>query len=75
MNTALQCMSHCWELTNYFLKGHYKNHLNIENPIGSHGILAKAYANVLSNLWYGTESSFSPSNFKKAIEGFQTMVY
>ena len=74
MNTALQCMSNCWELTNYFLQGHYKNHLNLDNPIGSQGVLAKAYASLLTNLWYGSSSTFSPYHFKRAIEGFQTMV-
>lgn len=74
MNTALQCISNCYELTNFFLEGHYKGQLNIENPIGSQGILAKSYSNLVSNLWYGLNNVFSPSKFKKAIESFQSMV-
>ena len=74
MNTALQSISNCWELTEYFLNGNFRNHLNIDNPIGSQGILARAYANLLANMWYGTSSTFSPFIFKRAIEGFQTMV-
>ncbi len=75
MNTALQCISNCYELTNFFLEGHYKSQLNIDNPIGSQGVLAKSYAHLLTNLWYGTTQVFSPSKFKRAIECFQSMVF
>lgn len=74
MNTALQCMSNCWELTGYFLQKHFKNHLNLDNPIGSQGRLANSYGNLMSYLWYGTNQVVSPFQFKRAIEGFQTMV-
>lgn len=74
MNTALQCISNCFELTSFFLEGHYKTQLNVDNPIGSQGVLAKSYANLLSNLWYGTNDVFSPTKFKRAIECFQSMV-
>ncbi len=75
MNTALQCISNCWEITNFFLEGHYKNQLNLDNPIGSQGVLAKSYANLVTNLWFGTSQVFSPKKFKKAIECFQSMVF
>jgi ubiquitin carboxyl-terminal hydrolase 4/11/15 len=74
MNTSLQCISNCWELTNYFLKNHYKSDINENNPIGTKGILARAYANLLKNLWYGEKNVFSPWNFKRAIGQFQPMV-
>jgi ubiquitin C-terminal hydrolase len=73
MNTALQCMSNCYELTQYFLQDYFKNHINYDNPIGTGGILAKAYANFLKNVWYGDSSLFSPWNFKRAIATFQSM--
>jgi ubiquitin carboxyl-terminal hydrolase 4/11/15 len=74
LNTSLQCISSCWELTNYFLKNHYKKDININNPIGTKGILARAYAHLLKNLWYGEAPVFSPWNFKRAIAAFQPMV-
>ncbi len=74
LNTAIQCISNCWELTNYFLKNHYKNDLNITNPIGSKGLLARAYASLLKNMWYGDNPIISPWNFKRAISTFQPMV-
>lgn len=74
MNTSLQCISSCWELTNYFLRDYYKEDINVTNPIGTRGILARAYANLLKNLWYAEKNVFSPWNFKRAIATFQPMV-
>lgn len=74
MNTAIQCISSCWELTNYFLKNHYKNDINLSNPIGTKGVLARSYAALLKNIWYGENSVISPWNFKRAIGTFQPMV-
>ncbi len=73
MNTSLQCISNCYELTEYFLKDFYKKDINVDNPIGTQGVLAKAYANFLKNVWYGESGVFSPWNFKKAIATFQSM--
>ena len=73
MNTSLQCVSNCYELTQYFLKDLYKKDINQDNPIGTGGVLAKAYANFLKNVWYGESGIFSPWNFKKAISTFQSM--
>jgi ubiquitin carboxyl-terminal hydrolase 4/11 len=49
MNTSLQCISNCWELTNYFIRNCYKSDLNEKNPIGTGGVLARAYANLLKH--------------------------
>jgi ubiquitin C-terminal hydrolase len=73
MNTSLQCVSNCYELTQYFLKDLYKKDINQDNPIGTGGVLAKAYANFLKNVWYGEAGVFSPWNFKRAIATFQSM--
>jgi ubiquitin C-terminal hydrolase len=73
MNTSLQCMSNCYELTQYFLKNYYTKDINLENPIGTQGVLAKAYSNLLKNLWYGQSAVYSPWNFKSAISNFQSM--
>ena len=74
MNTALQCISNCFELTNYFLNNHYKNHLNTTNTIGSNGMLAKSYADLVNNLWYGKSSVFSPNSFKRVLDQLKTSV-
>ena len=73
MNTSLQCLSNCYELTRYFIEDYYKEFINLENSIGTQGNLAKAYSNLLKNLWFGTSNIYSPWNFKSAIERFQSM--
>lgn len=38
MNSAIQCLSHCLELTKYFLLNKYQDELNSNNKLGT-GIL------------------------------------
>lgn len=67
MASALQCMSNIPALTEYFLSRKYIDEINTDNPIGSGGMLAKEYANLLTNLWAGNDSSYAPRNFKLTI--------
>ncbi len=67
MNTALQCLSNCNILTNYFLSDTYKKFINKDNPIGSQGKLVEAYAEIVKHLWYGSEDSIEPNYFKEII--------
>lgn len=73
MNSGIQCLSNCIELTNYFLKDFYKKDINEVNPIGRKGMVANAYAEVMQNLWYGTRSDYSPNFLKRQIGEFQSM--
>lgn len=73
MNTSLQCLSNCFELTDYFLRDLFKKDINKDNPIGTGGDLACAYSVLLKNLWYGSSNVYSPWVFKRAIGGFQSM--
>ena len=63
MNTALQCLNSCWELTNFFLRNNYEEKINIDNPLGYKGILCKAYGNLVHHLWYGVGSVYNPITF------------
>ena len=56
MNTALQCLSNCWELTEYFFSNKYKS--------SKEDSLATAYKVVLEHLWLGSEAVFDPVNFR-----------
>ena len=51
MNSSLQCLSNCWELTKYFLDLRFKSDLNTDNPLGTSGRLAQAYAKLLNEMW------------------------
>ena len=51
MNSTLQCLAHTPPLRHYFLSGQYKNDLNVDNPLGTGGELAKEFANLLREMW------------------------
>jgi ubiquitin carboxyl-terminal hydrolase 4/11 len=72
MNSALQCLVHCKELTEYFLAQVYKQELNETNPLGMGGQLAKHYAYLIAALFNPehTKPSLPPSEFKKTLGRF-----
>lgn len=51
MASALQCLVHVQELSNYFLSGCYTTELNMTNPLGYGGKVATAFARLLSQLY------------------------
>lgn len=67
MNSCLQCMSNTIPLTEYFLSGFYAKEINVHNPIGTKGKLAKAYAKFIKAMWCDSNSTFSPYNIKAAV--------
>lgn len=70
MNSALQCLSNCVPLTEYFISGNYKDELNCDNPLGMRGEIAKAYASLLHQLWNENYSSVAPRPFKMQVGRF-----
>ena len=72
MNSALQCLVHCKELTEYFLAQVYKQELNETNPLGMGGQLAKHYSYLIAALFNPehTKPSLPPSEFKKTLGKF-----
>ena len=72
MNSALQCLVHCKELTEYFLSNVYEKELNTTNPLGMKGHLAATYAALINILFPLTniKPTFPPSDFKRVIGRF-----
>lgn len=68
MNSALQCLSNTPDLTRYILAGAWRDELNVDNPLGMGGEVARAYANVIDKLWNGSNKVFSPREFKVSPE-------
>ena len=68
MSSALQCLSHTFELTNYFLKKIYIQEINTVNPLGSLGEISKSYEKLLRSLWLEKNSYYVPIEFKLAID-------
>ncbi|KAK9456186.1 hypothetical protein V1511DRAFT_521020 [Dipodascopsis uninucleata] len=75
MNSALQCLSHVKELTQYFLVGAYKDELNPSNPLGMDGKVAIAYSELLQNLFNSKSSSsyFTPREMKSIVGKYGPM--
>ncbi|TKA67109.1 hypothetical protein B0A49_11932 [Cryomyces minteri] len=74
MNSALQCVRSIEELTYYFLEQQYKEELNVDNPLGHHGKMAKVYADFLANIYSErASSSFSPGDFKRTLGSCQPL--
>ena len=67
MNSSLQCLSNCWELTKYFLDERFKTDLNEHNPLGTSGRLAQAYAKLLNEMWNQDDSVVRPTMFKRIL--------
>ena len=67
LNTAVQCLNSCWELTNYFLRKNVEKNVNQNNPLGYKGILAKSYSNLIHHLWYGVSNVYDPTIFLQII--------
>ena len=67
MNSALQCLSHTMPLTKYFLEKIFVPEVNIDNPLGTKGVLAYNYAMLLNILWNKTSSHHSPTLLKRVV--------
>lgn len=69
INSAIQCLNHCEELTNYFLTGVWRNEVNAVNPLGTEGELLVEYVALIKKLWSSrTNSSIYPADFKERLE-------
>ncbi|PVU96106.1 hypothetical protein BB561_001382 [Smittium simulii] len=70
MNSALQCLSNTWELTDYFLSDVFLTQINRGNPLGMKGRFAEEYSVFLKNLWGINKGVYTPRNFKNTIGKF-----
>ncbi|KAG9334936.1 hypothetical protein JZ751_006258 [Albula glossodonta] len=70
MNSAVQCLSSVPPLTEYFLKDRYQDELNVDNPLGMRGEIAKVYAELIKQLWSGKYSYVTPRPFKTQVGRF-----
>jgi ubiquitin carboxyl-terminal hydrolase 4/11/15 len=61
------------ELTEYFLENKFLKEINEINPLGTKGKLVKKYASLAKNVWYGTQSVYSPWALKSALSQFAPM--
>lgn len=60
INAALQCISNAVPLTDYFLTNVYLQEVNENNPLGTCGEFAGAYAELLATQWRDVNESMLP---------------
>ncbi|KAI1905468.1 hypothetical protein AGOR_G00016510 [Albula goreensis] len=70
MNSAVQCLSNIPPLTEYFLRDKYQDELNMDNPLGMRGEIAKVYAELAKQVWSGKYSYVTPRPFKTQVGRF-----
>ena len=70
MNSALQCLSNTVDLTAFFTSDEFAGDVNEKNPIGMGGLLARAYAAMVKEIWSGKYTSVAPVEFKKVLGQF-----
>ncbi len=75
MNSALQCLSHCEDLTKFFLLKYFLKDINSKSHFGSGGQIANSYYELISNLWNSNCDYLSPGEFRhmlvKIVKKFQ----
>jgi ubiquitin C-terminal hydrolase len=67
MNSAVQALSMAPPFRRFFLSERYVTDLNKDNPLGTKGKVAEAYASLLVKLWSGDFRSVSPVQLRSAI--------
>jgi ubiquitin C-terminal hydrolase len=67
MNSALQCLSHTSPLTEYCLTSRHFMELNVDNPLGYKGVIARRYGDLVRQLYAGRRS-VAPLKLRSAIQ-------
>lgn len=69
LNAALQSLAHAPLLSDFFLKRHFLKDLNVENPLGTKGAIASAFAKLLQELLQpeGTAEAIAPEEMLRAL--------
>lgn len=70
MNATLQCLNATVPLARFMLDGSYRRAINLQNPLGTRGVLAEAFAQLLRTLWSEQYRFVSPMAFREAIARF-----
>ena len=64
MNSAMQCLSHCQDLTKFFLLKYHTNDINKNSTYGSYGQIANSYYQLIHNLWTSESEYLCPIEFR-----------
>ncbi len=64
MNSTIQCLAQSPQLTNYFLQNDYIHHINVNNPNGWQGRVAKTCSSLLNDMFSGKYRVIAPREFR-----------
>ena len=53
MNSVLQCMAATVPLVKFFVQGQYRGELNLDNKLGTQGVLAEEFGELMLFMWCG----------------------
>lgn len=77
MNCILQCLSSTPQLTSFFfpvaetnnvqVPQTYRQHINMENKLGSKGVITTSFVKLLANMFNNSGKYFSPLSFKQTV--------
>jgi ubiquitin C-terminal hydrolase len=70
MNSALQCLAHCEVLVKYFLSKMFYDDVNKINKNSTGGLVAKAFYNLIKEIWLNNNEVVIPWEFKQIFVSF-----
>jgi ubiquitin C-terminal hydrolase len=75
LNSAVQCLSACWPLASWALRGFELQELNESNALGTGGVLGREWGHLLRMLWsherVAKEGGIAPEGLKDAVGRFR----
>ncbi|XP_023338587.1 ubiquitin carboxyl-terminal hydrolase 15, partial [Eurytemora carolleeae] len=70
MNSILQGLSNTPAIAEYFENDNYEEDINEENPLGMKGEIARAFGQLIKDIWSGRYKYVVPRNFKTVVGRF-----
>merc|ERR1719300_88994 len=70
MNSIIQGLSNIHEVTEYFDNDNYVEDINEDNPLGMKGEIARAFGQLIKDMWCGKFTYVVPRAFKMAVGRF-----
>jgi len=70
MNSIIQGLSNTPPIMEYFANENYVEDINEDNPLSMKGEIARAFGDLVKNMWSGRYSYVVPRNFKMAVGRF-----
>ncbi len=64
ISSVIQCLSNCEDMAKYFLSKTFMDDINKDSKFGPDGKVAKAFYDVMREIWIGGSASITPLDHK-----------